>query len=122
MPQALNKPKKRKKYKPRALGKSAREVFELIKTHWPVTPSEVIRLKNYIGPRSSGHGRFLHNFKALQKAGLVELKKSGRVYIAWPKDIERLRNDELRNGLLGLKEAVVQVVDGRMKERPKARQ
>jgi hypothetical protein len=36
-------------------------------------------------------------------------------------DVKKLQDDDLRNGLLGPKEAVIQVVDGRMKER-KARQ
>ena len=43
--------------------------------------------------------------------------RSGRVYIAWPKDVEKLRNDDLRNGLLGLRETMIQVVDTTMKER-----
>jgi len=52
---------------------------------------------------------------------LIELMKSGpRVYIARPRDMEKLRNHELRNGLLGLLEAVSQVVYNKMKERQRA--
>jgi hypothetical protein len=86
-----------------------------------VTPAEIIKLKHYKGNTGTGDGRFLHNLKALKRAGLIELKRSGRVYIAWPKDIEKLRNDDLRNGLLGFREAVIQVVDHRMKERTSGR-
>ncbi len=118
--QPLNKPKKRKKYK---LGKGPREVYELVKSHWPVSTAEIIDLKNYKGSTQSGRNRFLYNLKVLKKEGLIELKRSGpRIYIAWPKDIEKLRDDELRNGLLGLLEAVSQAVYNKMKERPRARQ
>jgi hypothetical protein len=51
----------------------------------------------------------------------LSCRRSGRVYIAWPKDVEKLRNDDLRNGLLGLREAVMQVVDTTMKERIRGR-
>jgi len=35
--------------------------------------------------------------------------------------VETLQNDDLRNGLLGLREATIQVVDTTMKERTKGR-
>jgi hypothetical protein len=47
----------------------------------------------------------------------LSYRRSGRVYIAWSKDVEKLWNDDLRNGLLGLREAMTQVVDITMKER-----
>jgi hypothetical protein len=51
----------------------------------------------------------------------LSYRRSGRVYIAWPKDVEKLRNDDLRNGLLGLREATIEVVDTTMKERTRDR-
>ena len=63
-----------------------------------------------------------HTLKVLKKAGLIELKKSGpRVFVAWPSDLEKLRDEDMREGLLTLREAFIKMVDGRMKERPKAR-
>jgi DNA-binding PadR family transcriptional regulator len=112
----------RKQRKPESvIRKGSREVLEIVKSHWPVTPAEIIKLKHYRGNTTTGHGRFLHNLRTLQKAGLIELKRSGRVYIAWPKDVEKLRNDDLRNGLLGLREAMIRVVDTTMKERTRGR-
>ena len=73
----------RKQRKPESvIRKGSREVFEIVKSHWPVTPAEIIKLKHYRGNTTTGYGRFLHNLRTLQKAGLIELKRSGRVYIA----------------------------------------
>jgi hypothetical protein len=114
--QGGHKPRKRKKYKARAPGKASREVFELVKSNWPVTPSEIMKLRHYSGNPKTGHARYLGNFKTLQRAGLIELKKSGRIYVAWPKDLEKLRDEELRNGLIDLREGVTRVIDNRIKE------
>ena len=121
--QPPSKPRKRKKYKPRAPGKSARMVLEIIKSHWPVTIGEIMERWTYEGNIKTGHSRFQYNLKTLQRAGLIEVKKSGpRVLIAWPKDLEKLRDEGVRNGLLAMREGMMQVLDSRMKERPKARQ
>lgn len=80
--------------------KGSREVFDIVKSHWPLTPAEIMQLKHYTGNAKTSHSRFLNNLKNLRKFGLIELKRSGRIYIAWPKDAEKLRNDDLRKGLL----------------------
>jgi hypothetical protein len=104
-----------------AIRKGTREVFEIVKSDWPVTPAELMELKHYEGKEKTGHTRLLNNLRTLQKAGLIELKQSGHVYVAWPKDVEKLRDEQLAKRLLKLHEALLQIVDHGLKERTKGR-
>ncbi len=40
--------KQKRKYKP-TIRKASKEVFEIVKSHWPLTPAEIMQLKHYTG-------------------------------------------------------------------------
>jgi hypothetical protein len=57
-------------------------------------------------------GSATYGYEVVRRMGYI-----GKRFKKSPKDFAKLRNDDLRNGLLGFREAVIQVVDHRMKER-----
>lgn len=86
--------------------KAARRVLAVIEEHWPLTPSETAKfLEKKISPKTMS-SKYLHHFKRLEKAGLIKVKHTNMVYIAWPNDVERLRDRKLRDTLLGLHDLV----------------
>jgi len=63
--QGVKRPKRKRKPES-VIRKGSRDVFEIVKSHWPVTPAEIMQLKHYAGKAKTGHSRFLGNLKNLQ--------------------------------------------------------
>jgi len=96
--------------KRRELGKMTARVLEAITSKWPANPLEVA---SELGENSNAGGkkaktnsskalssRYLYHFRKLHGLGLIDMKKLGNTYVAWPMDMERLRvlHEMLREG------------------------
>ena len=66
-------------------------VLEVIKEEWPTNPLEVARIFNDNGNMKALSAKYLYHFRKLKKLELVDMKKIGNTYVAWPVDIEKLR-------------------------------
>jgi len=66
-------------------------VLEVIKEKWPTNPLEVAKIFNDKGNMKALSARYLYHFRKLKKLDLIDMKKIGNTYIAWPVDIEKLR-------------------------------
>jgi len=68
-----------------------KEIFEVINQHWPVHASEILE---HLGlPRDEKKHLLLtkYHMEKLARDGLIETKKVGQSFIAWPKEVEKLR-------------------------------
>ena len=74
------------------ISKPTFDVFKAIHSKWPTNPLEVAR---ELGERNknakSVSARYLYHFKKLRDVDLINLKRLGNTYIAWPTDIEKIR-------------------------------
>jgi predicted transcriptional regulator len=75
----------------KGLGESTLKVFKLICTKWPLNPFEIAKEMGEKGNNKTISAKYLYHMKKLKKADLIEMKKLGNTYIAWPIDIEKLR-------------------------------
>lgn len=66
-------------------------ILEVIKEKWPTNPLEVAKIFNDSGNVKTLSARYLYHFRKLKKLDLIDMKKMGNTYVAWPTDIERLR-------------------------------
>lgn len=85
--------KKEEKLK-KDLSKKSRRVYGVIIKHWPVNPTEVaeklgkeVNFEN----RKSLSSKYLYHIKKLFEKDLIHMKKIGNTYVAWPKEIEKIR-------------------------------
>ena len=67
------------------------KILDKINSHWPTNPLEVARELDENGKTKSLSSRYLYHFRKLHAAGLIQLKRTGNTYIAWPIDMEKLR-------------------------------
>jgi len=75
------------------LTKSTNSVFEAINNKWPTNPLEIAQ---ELGETPKGNvkrlsSKYVYHFKKLKKLGLIDMKKLGNTYVAWPMDMEKLR-------------------------------
>ncbi len=75
------------------LGKATFRVFKAIISKWPANPLEVAKEfgEEINGNAKSLSSRYLYHFRKLQKLNMIDMKKLGNTYVAWPTDIEKLR-------------------------------
>lgn len=66
-------------------------VLEAIKEKWPTNPLEIAKMFNENGNVKTLSARYLYHFRKLKKLDLIDMKKMGNTYVAWPTDIEKLR-------------------------------
>ena len=83
--------KKQRKIKRSKLRHRALEVLKVINSRWPVTPIEVAKVLEPRRHSKTLYGKYLHNFRRLKKAGLINLKKTGRTYVAWPINTQSMK-------------------------------
>ncbi|MFH8086581.1 MAG: hypothetical protein QW609_02050 [Candidatus Aenigmatarchaeota archaeon] len=76
------------------------KVFEIIHSRWPTNPLEVAEILGDRGKEKTLSAKYLYHFRKLKEMGLIDMKKVGNTYIAWPTEIEKLRVvHELLKGL-----------------------
>lgn len=76
------------------------KVFEIIHSRWPTNPLEVAEVLGEKGKEKTLSAKYLYHFRKLKEIGLIDMKKVGNTYIAWPTEIEKLRVvHELLKGL-----------------------
>lgn len=68
-----------------------RSVLNVICKQWPVNPFEVATSLGENGNNKTLSSKYLYHFRRLKDLGLIEMKRTGNTYIAWPSDIEKLR-------------------------------
>jgi len=73
------------------IGEFTLRVLEAIKEKWPTNPLEVAQEFNDEGNMKALSARYLYHFRKLKKLELIDMKKIGNTYIAWPVEMEKLR-------------------------------
>lgn len=73
------------------IGKSTLNVLEAISSRWPANPTDVALQLGEKGSTKKLSAKYLYHFKKLRDMELIQLKKTGNTYVAWPTDIEKLR-------------------------------
>jgi|SRR3989338_899893 len=82
------------------LASTTKNVLKLIEEKWPINPLEIAKLLNDKGKDKSSSAKYLYHFKKLYKAELIEMKRIGNTYIAWPKSIEKMRDIENKRKMM----------------------
>lgn len=82
------------------LSKTTQKVLDLVNSKWPVNALEVAEFMGDNGNIKTSSSKYVYHFKKLSEKGLIELKKVGNTYIAWPKDIEKMRDIEKKRKLM----------------------
>ncbi len=77
--------------KNKSISKSTLRVFKAICSKWPSNPLEIAEELREEGKVKTLSARYLYHFKKLHKLELINMKKIGNTYIAWPMDMEKLR-------------------------------
>jgi len=70
---------------------SSMKVLKAISSKWPASAVEVAEELGDNGNAKRLSAKYLYHFKKLHGMELIQLKKAGNTYIAWPTDIEKLR-------------------------------
>ena len=78
--------KKLKSLKPLTL-----KILERINIDWPTNPLDIAKQIGDTGSVKSLSSRYLYHLKKLHNLELINMKKIGNTYIAWPIDMEKLR-------------------------------
>jgi hypothetical protein len=73
------------------ISEQTRRVLEVICDKWPTNPLEVASVLGENGKSKSLSAKYLYHFKRLSELELIQMKKTGNTYIAWPIDMEKLR-------------------------------
>ena len=77
--------------KPERIGSVTKDVLEVIMRQWPVNPFEVATALGENGKGKTMSSKYLYHFRKLKQMELIEMKRTGNTYIAWPMDMEKLR-------------------------------
>jgi predicted transcriptional regulator len=75
----------------RELSDFSLHVMKAIKEKWPTNPLEIAKELDEKGSIKTLSAKYLYHFRKLNKLGLIDMKRIGNTYVAWPKDIEKLR-------------------------------
>src|SRR3990170_1892758 len=73
------------------IGDFTMQILEVIKEKWPTNPLEVASKFEEKGSVKTLSARYLYHFRKLKKLDLIDMKKIGNTYIAWPVEMEKLR-------------------------------
>ncbi len=68
-----------------------KRVFNVIHSKWPINPLEVADILGDNGKVKSLSAKYLYHFKKLKTKGLINMKRVGNTYIAWPTELDKLR-------------------------------
>ncbi len=82
------------------ISKTTKKVLESVNSKWPINTLEVANLLGDRGNVKTLSSKYLYHFKKLHQANLIEMKKVGNTYIAWPKNLEKMRNVEKKRKLM----------------------
>jgi len=80
-----------KKAKKENINKKTKKVLEVVCDRWPTNPAEVASILGDNGKNKTLSAKYLYHFRRLKYMGLIEIKKTGNTYVAWPIDMEKLR-------------------------------
>ena len=73
------------------LDKTSEKVFKAIHSSWPANPLDIAKVLGDKGKDKTLSAKYLYHFKKLAEKELIQLKKTGNTYIAWPIEIEKIR-------------------------------
>ena len=73
------------------VGRVTRDVLDAICKEWPANPVEVAKALGENGSSKTLSSKYLYHFRRLKQLELIEMKRTGNTYIAWPMDMEKLR-------------------------------
>ena len=73
------------------IGNVTRNVLDVISREWPTNPLDVAKSLGDNGNSKSLSSKYLYHFRRLKQLELIEMKRTGNTYIAWPMDMEKLR-------------------------------
>jgi hypothetical protein len=73
------------------IGNVTKDVLEAICREWPVNPQDVAKSLGENGSNKAMSSKYLYHFRKLKRMELIEMKKTGNTYVAWPMDMEKLR-------------------------------
>ena len=73
------------------IGKVSKNVLDVICKEWPVNPLDVAKSLGETGNTKTLSSKYLYHFRKLNQVELIETKKTGNTYVAWPMDMEKLR-------------------------------
>jgi len=73
------------------ISEQTRKVLEVICEKWPANPLEVAIELGENGKSKSLSAKYIYHFRRLKEMDLIQMKKTGNTYIAWPSDMEKLR-------------------------------
>ena len=91
MPKELERIISERVRKEKMVSESTLKVFKIICAKWPLNPLEVAKELGENGKSKTLSAKYLYHFRKLKALDLIEMKKLGNTYIAWPIDIEKLR-------------------------------
>lgn len=73
------------------LGDVTKNVLDVICKEWPANPFDVGRHLGENGKNKTISSKYLYHFRKLKQLELIEIKRTGNTYVAWPMDMEKLR-------------------------------
>lgn len=73
------------------LGNVTKNVLDAIVREWPANPLDVAKSLGESGSNKTLSSKYLYHFRRLKQLELIELKRTGNTYVAWPIDMEKLR-------------------------------
>ncbi len=73
------------------LGNSTLKVLKAINSRWPANSNDIAKELGEDGNAKAVSAKYLYHFKKLERLELIQMKRMGNTYVAWPTDIEKLR-------------------------------
>lgn len=67
------------------------KILDSIRKNWPTNPLEIANELGETGKLKSLSAKYLYQFRKLKELDLIDMKRLGNSYIAWPIDIEKIR-------------------------------
>ncbi|MBI2675438.1 MAG: hypothetical protein HYX24_03200 [Candidatus Aenigmarchaeota archaeon] len=62
-----------------------------IGSRWPANSNDIAKELGEDGNAKAASAKYLYHFKKLERLDLIQMKRMGNTYVAWPTDIEKLR-------------------------------
>ena len=74
------------------LSKANIKVLNVVLSKWPINPQEIAETFGDRGKPKTLSAKYLYHLKKLDEMDLIAMKKLGNTYVAWPQEIEKLRD------------------------------
>ncbi|MBI2675441.1 MAG: hypothetical protein HYX24_03215 [Candidatus Aenigmarchaeota archaeon] len=73
------------------ISSSTLKVLRAINSRWPANSNDIARELGEDGNAKAVSAKYLYHLKKLERLDLIQMKRMGNTYVAWPTDIEKLR-------------------------------